>query len=301
MPEGAILLDRMYFEKPEWLGMAREGGFLRGAAWIDLLALCNQKFTTARVRGIQMNIERGECAYSKLGLSVRWGRSQGWVTTTLGIWERDGRIQVRKSDNETTVVFVTNFDAWQTGLAGMMRAECEQNASKQGAECDQNETEKEKEKEKYREPRREGEGEEEPGRAEFPEQTSDAVMLDFAKNWPGEMASGTPVMHPDWVTGFLKKLNGRNSLPHSWRRLIIAAWRDEWRRFKPVPAGLNPVSYGHASSGEAVWKKLRAIDERIKDLDSQIVGFERTQPELAEECEVEVKKLRAERKVLADE
>lgn len=299
MPEGAILLDRMYFEKPEWLGMAREGGFLRGSAWIDLLALCNQKFTTARVRGIQLNIERGECAYSKLGLSVRWGRSQGWVTTTLGIWERDGRIQVRKSDNETTVIFVTNFDAWQTGLAAMLRAECEQNASKPGAECEQNATEKEKEKDKDREPRGEGEGEEEPTRTPFPEQNSDEAMMEFGRTWPGEMASGTPGMDSDWVVDFITWLNGRNSMPHSWKRLMIAKWRKEWSDYQVNRSGRQPAKPSSGVSGEAVWKKLRALDGRIKDLDAQIVGFETTQPELAEGLEVEVKKLRAERKELS--
>ena len=120
--------------------------------------------------------------------------------------------------------------------------------------------------------------------------------MDFARTWPGEMASGAPKMHPEWVTGFLKKLNGRNSLPHSWQRLMIATWRDEFRGFKPA-SGPTPATNGN--SGEAVWKKLRALDDKIKDLDTQIVGFENTQPELAERLEEQVKKLRAERKEIA--
>jgi hypothetical protein len=298
MPEGAIILDRMYFEKPEWLCQAKEAGFSRAAAWLDMLALCNQRATTATVRGIQINLERGECARSKLGLAERWGRSWSWITATLSSWEKDGRIQIRKCDNEMTVIFITNFDAWQTGMLSLLIPERDQKGTKSGAERDQIGTEKEKEKEKYREPRGEGEGEEEPRPGGLPEQTSDEAMLDFARTWPGEMASGTPTMHPDWVTGFLKKINGRNSLPHSWKRLMIATWRDEFRGFKPA-TGPTPQANGH--SGEAIWKKLRDLDAKIKDLDLQIVGFENTQPELAERLEAEVKKLRAERKALADE
>lgn len=161
--DGAIIVDRAYFEKPEWLGQSKNGGFSRGMAWLDLLAITNQKATVATVRGISMNLERGECAYSKLGLSIRWGRSQNWVNATLSAWEEDGRIQVRKCDNETTVIFLTNFDAWQKGMfASLCDQNGEQMESKRGASGEQLETEREKEKEKYREPRREGEGGEPP-------------------------------------------------------------------------------------------------------------------------------------------
>lgn len=158
MPEGAILYDRAYFDKPEWLNQAKEGGFSRGSAWVDLLALTNQKATTGFVRGIQMPLERSQCAYSKLGLATRWGRSQSWVSSTLAMWEKDGRIRVVKSDNETTIIQVVNFDAWQTGLLSMLTPEREQNANKSRADGEQIETEKEKEKDKDREPRGEGEG-----------------------------------------------------------------------------------------------------------------------------------------------
>jgi hypothetical protein len=203
MPEGAILLDRMYFEKPEWLGQAKEAGFSRAAAWLDLLALCNRRATTASVRGIQINLERGECARSKLGLSERWGRSWSWITATLSAWEKDGRIQIRKCDNEMTVIFLTNFDAWQTGMLTLLVLEREQIGTRTGPERDQFGTEKEKEREKYREPRGEGEGEEEPPHGAFPEQTSDETMMDFGRTWPGELASGTPPMAADWVIRFV--------------------------------------------------------------------------------------------------
>jgi len=233
MPEGVLLLDRQYFSKPEWLNQASAGGFTRAAAWLDLLSLTNQTATQATVRGILIPLERGECAYSKLGLSIRWGRSQSWVAATQAMWVKDGRILIRKSDNETTVIFVTNFDAWQTGLLDQLlpvsRADREQNENKPRADREQFETEKEKEKDTDTEPRREGEGEEGGGR-HLPELPSDSALIEFGAQFAGETTTGTPgPMAAAWVIGFIKRINGRREFPRNWKRLMVSSWRDEWR------------------------------------------------------------------------
>lgn len=258
MPEGAIIIDRAYFDKPEWLNQSKNGGFDRGRAWLDLLAITNQTATTAAVRGIQLPIERGECAYSKLGLATRWGRSQNWVSATLAAWEADGRIQIRKSDNETTVLFLVNFDSWQTG---MFKSLCESNGeqmeSKSRASGEQKETEKEKEKDTDTEPRGEGEGEGEEDRSlRLPELPSDAALIAFGAQFPGEPATGAPgPMATEWVTAFIKRINGRREFPRDWKRLMIASWRDEWRSARsenavlpkkspPVSASVTAISLG---------------------------------------------------------
>jgi hypothetical protein len=269
MPEGALILDRMYFEKPEWRCQAKEAGFSRAAAWLDILALCNQKSTVATVRGIQVSIERGECARSKLGLADRWGRSQNWVTTTLAMWEKDGRVQVRKSDNETTVIFVTNFDAWQTGLASTLRAEGEQKESRSRATGEQKETEIEKEKE-YRVPRRDREGEEEPGKV-FPELVSDECMLEFGRAFEGEPSSGSPPMSQEWVVEFIRRLNGRREMPRDWRRLMVASWRAEWRDWlqkKPAAANGSGLSANVAAIQDQ--NRLRQVTSELKTLEDEI-------------------------------
>lgn len=233
MPEGVILLDRAYFSKPEWLNQAREGGFTRGAAWLDLLSLTNQNATTGFVRGLNIPVERGECFHSKLGLANRWGRSQSWVATTLTMWTKDGRIQIRKSDNESTVIFVTNFDAWQSGLLAQIAPDQEQTESRPRTSREQTETEKEKEKDTDTEPRGEGEGEEERSRR-LPDLPSDAALIAFGAQFPGEPATGAPgPMASEWVTAFIKRINGRREFPRDWKRLMIASWRDEWRSAKP--------------------------------------------------------------------
>jgi hypothetical protein len=87
-------------------------------------------------------------------------------------------------------------------------------------------------------------------------------------------------------------------MPASWQRLMVSKWRSEFRTWKP---GLPSPTQSPNGNGEASWKKLRAMDDKIKALEIQITGFEATQPELAERLESDLKKLRAERKTLADE
>lgn len=141
MPDGAIIIDRAFFDKPEWLHQARNGGFSRGTAWLDLIAITNAAPTETEIRGIRIPLERGQCAYSKLGLAKRWGRSQSWVATTLEAWKNDGRIAY-ESSNETTLITLVNYEAWQDGMMGLLNGQREQNASKPRTEREQTETEK---------------------------------------------------------------------------------------------------------------------------------------------------------------
>lgn len=296
MPEGVILLDRMYFEKPEWLNQAREGGFTRGAAWLDMLALCNQTATQASVRGIQIPLERGECARSKLGLASRWGRSWSWITATLASWEKDGRIQVRKSDNEMTVIFITNFDAWQTGMASQLGPNGDQNGSSSGPNRD-----REGEGEgKDREPRGDREGGGAAARVGWAEVASDEEMIGFGATWGGEMSSGTPKMEADWVLEFVKKMAGRNSPPWAWQRCMVASWRAEWRKWG-TPAGLpGRKPMGSPAAGEAIWKKLRSMDERMAETRDAMTGKEFTDPETFERLEKELDTMMKQRKEMAE-
>jgi hypothetical protein len=272
MPEGAIILDRAYFEKPEWLNQSKNGGFSRGMAWLDLLALVNQRATTAQVRGIQMPVERGECAYSKLGLSMRWGRSQNWVSATLAAWEQDGRVQIRKCDNETTVFFLTNFDSWQTGMFTLLKEQNgEQMESRPRASGEQKETDKEKEKEVQKVPRGEGEGVE-GGAPSFPEQVGDEVMLAFCRSWAGEPATGAPQMPEDWIVDILARLNGRRDLPRDWKRFVVAMWRKEFRTWHGGQKKTAPESGGLSANVAAIAEQKRTteLQRAIRELEDEV-------------------------------
>jgi hypothetical protein len=139
------LIDRAYFESSEWRNQANDG-MGRGTAWLDLLALVNQKRASIEPRGLRITLERGQCGWSRKGLADRWGWSQGKVSAQLTAWEKTGRIKLETS-NETTLITVINYDNYQTGLKLLS----EQTASKPGADCEQTETEKGEGRREYKE------------------------------------------------------------------------------------------------------------------------------------------------------
>jgi hypothetical protein len=274
MPEGAIIFDRGYFDKPEWLNQAKDGGFSRGPAWLDLLALTNQRATTGFVRGINIPIERAQCAYSKLGLSQRWGRTQAWVTTTLTIWEKDGRIRMVKSDNQTTIIEVTNYDVWQAALLSMLLpdqgAEREQNASKAGAEREQSETDREKDRELKGIRKREGEGE---GDAAPPR----IVTLEQAQKYFAESGSGyTPdQVAEQWLyydalrdrkTGDWQKPRGQTGAMtriSDWRSELASALLRFAGNGQKKNAAARTDGRTPAMARFEISKKLEAVRERL--------------------------------------
>ena len=137
MPEGSLILDRTYFDKPEWRDQknARDG-FSASAAWLDVLALTNQKAATFEAQGTLVDVARGQCGWSKLALAERWGWSQGKVSARLEVWRTDGRITV-DSNTRRTIITVTNYEAYQNGLLGslvenQLRTKCEPTGTEKG-------------------------------------------------------------------------------------------------------------------------------------------------------------------------
>lgn len=263
MPEGAIIYDRAYFDSAEWRNQANDhGGFGRGAAWLDLLALVNQKPTTFACRGIQKAVERGQCAYSKLALSERWGWSQSKVAACLAGWEKTGRVQI-ETGNDGTLISVLNYDAYQVGLLALI---VEQNASRPRTNREQTETEKREEIGSTGNQGEKREGEEEGG-GHLPEQVSDEVMLAFGQTFAGEPASGSPPMPSDWVTEFIKRLNGRREFPRDWRRLMVASWRAEFREWTAKAKKTAPAKTAVSASVSAIQmeKELRELEEQVHE------------------------------------
>lgn len=134
MIEGALLVDRAYFYSMEWEGQKNNaGGFSTAAAWFDLLALTNVRGGAFEKRGLKIEVQRGQCAWSILGLADRWGWGQGKVAARLKSWETSGRISVLKS-NEGSIITVTNYEAYQSALADLAG---EQIGNKSGTNQDQ--------------------------------------------------------------------------------------------------------------------------------------------------------------------
>lgn len=119
--DGGVFLVREFFWKPLWTGgCTRECGFHPGAAWVDLLGLANDRDSELDVRGIKIPIKRGQVGWSQFKLAQRWGWSRTKVKAFLKRLEKDGRITV-KTDNETTIITLTNYCEYQDAALERMQ------------------------------------------------------------------------------------------------------------------------------------------------------------------------------------
>lgn len=79
------------------------------------------------------------------------------------------------------------------------------------------------------------------GGAEIPD---DAEIFRFADAWPGELATGAPLLPREFVEDWLKRMNGRTvGWPLDWRRALVADWRATFRTWQKNGAkngGLKP-------------------------------------------------------------
>ena len=108
--QGFITIHRKLRSSDLWLGES----FTRGQAWVDLLILANWKAGHVRIRGVRIDLARGQLAASSIWLAERWKWSRGKVTRFLSELEADQRIRQQKT-NVTSLVTIVNYDSYQTG------------------------------------------------------------------------------------------------------------------------------------------------------------------------------------------
>jgi hypothetical protein len=113
-----------------------------GQAWVDLLLLANHKPSRVWLRGIPLDLEVGQLGYSKESLAAKWGWSRGKVTRFLDALENEQQI-VQQTDNVTTVITITN---WEADQKTTRKQRSRRTASDQQADTDKNEKNEENEK-----------------------------------------------------------------------------------------------------------------------------------------------------------
>lgn len=122
--EGWISLHRRLALHDLWL----KEPFTRGQAWVDMLMLANHKPGWIMVRGIQVDIGRGQVGWSILRLSKRWKWSQGKVKRYLASLEKMHQIRVQKviqnhtqsgeqsgeqKNSVTSLITIVNYESFQ--------------------------------------------------------------------------------------------------------------------------------------------------------------------------------------------
>lgn len=103
-----FLINRGLIHSDRWLDEA----FSRGQAWVDLIGLAQFEDGHFRVRGIRVDVKRGQLAYSQLTLAKRWRWSRGKVRRFLKELENDQDI-VQQNNEVTTLITIVKYDIWQ--------------------------------------------------------------------------------------------------------------------------------------------------------------------------------------------
>lgn len=88
--------------------------FCRNMAWIDLILLANHDSNFFHVRGIRVDVHRGQVGYGLDQLSRRWKWSRGKIERFLKFLEIEKKI-VRQKDNVTTLISLCNYSEYQDG------------------------------------------------------------------------------------------------------------------------------------------------------------------------------------------
>jgi len=86
--------------------------FTRGQAWVDLILLTNYKDSFFYKRGVKINVRSGQCAWSELALSDRWGWSRSKVRKFLNDLEKEQQI-IQQKNNVTQIVTIVNYNQYQ--------------------------------------------------------------------------------------------------------------------------------------------------------------------------------------------
>ena len=104
-----IKLYRKIMDDPAYLSEP----FTRTQAWIDLLLLANYTPGTIYVRGIKVDVGRGQLAVSHEWLAKRWRWSRGRVTRYLDVIESNQQIVQQKS-RIISLISIVNYDNYQS-------------------------------------------------------------------------------------------------------------------------------------------------------------------------------------------
>lgn len=107
--KGYIKLFRQIVDSDIW----KLKPFSKGQAWIDLLCITNfEKGFIKTKNGQIITLNRGDCGYSMLTLSERWGWSRGKTKRFLDFLTEQQMIQ-QKMCGKHTVLLISNFEKYQ--------------------------------------------------------------------------------------------------------------------------------------------------------------------------------------------
>jgi len=139
-----FVVNRELLNSDRWLSEK----FTRGQAWIDLFGLAQHTKSYFLIRGVRINLERGQLGYSQLTLSKRWKWSRDKVRRYLKCLENDD--DIRQQNNEvTTIITIVNYNRWQLNNTTNNTTEKQQKNIKQDTYKNDKNDKNDKNKEEY--------------------------------------------------------------------------------------------------------------------------------------------------------
>jgi len=111
MSDGWIKLHREIIDTEDW----RHAPFTRVQMWVDMLLLANHAKGSFRVRGIVVNLDRGQLGWSEESLSKRWKWSRGKVRRFMSELESETVHRIVQQKNfVSSVITILNYDKYQS-------------------------------------------------------------------------------------------------------------------------------------------------------------------------------------------
>ena len=280
------MLAKRLRRHPIW----RREPFSYGQAWADLIMLANDRARTVTVNGESFELKRGQLAWSLRRLEIEWDRSGEWVAGFLKFCRDQSMVRVNSSRRHT-IITILNYEAYnhrqtvtEPDTETVTEPDTEtvtetgtETVSKTGTEPGTT-TEQ-----KVEVGRKEGGNwkEEDAREPHFRESISDEVVLQFAADWGGEMATGTPVIDPVWTVQWLARINGRREWPGNWRRCLVSQWRAEWMKFRSEPS-VNGVLTPNVAAIDRQ-KKIAALSQEEDELAYEINAMRQSNIEVPAE------------------
>ena len=102
-------VSRNIFESKMW----NEKPFDRSHAWLDMVGNANYKDGTIFIRGNEVEIKRGQLAWSIRFMSDRWGHTQKWIEKFLKSLKRDTQITIQKT-YPISLISIINYEKYQS-------------------------------------------------------------------------------------------------------------------------------------------------------------------------------------------
>ena len=132
MENGYIKLYRCLQDNELW----QEKPFDKSRAWIDLLLLTNYKDGGYWLRGIWVEVRRGECGWSQIKLAERWGWSRDKVRRNIRAWVGKKMVTqktIQQNKFLSSLIIITNYEEYQCDdTASRQQTDSKQGRNKKG-------------------------------------------------------------------------------------------------------------------------------------------------------------------------